>query len=91
MNLQSMRATIKLHMKPEDRDVFLRSVDEIRALNMATNDRIIGNLGTNVLGSQTTCGPSTKNTGKISIKNIVIDVAKCAAWSGGHNLYSVFS
>ena len=46
MNLQSMRAAIKLHMKLENRGVFLRSVDEIRALNMATNDRSIGNLGT---------------------------------------------
>ncbi|PWA48842.1 ankyrin repeat-containing domain, PGG domain protein [Artemisia annua] len=37
MNLQNMRTAIAPHKKPENQGVFLRSVDEIRALNMATN------------------------------------------------------
>nr|GEV97619.1 DNA helicase [Tanacetum cinerariifolium] len=46
VSLQSMRTAIVPHMKRENRGVFLRSVDDIRALNMATNDRSIENVGT---------------------------------------------
>ncbi|GJY13681.1 DNA helicase [Tanacetum coccineum] len=46
VSLQSMRTAIVPHMKPENRGVFFRSVDEIRALNMATNARRIENVGT---------------------------------------------